>query len=113
MILGSNINIFNMFFKFKLTLIESVWETTSQNLRAANFHDQSKVIVDFILKTCLVRQTSDNASIIFIGLEGMRRNLFNSTYKTHSQQVDDDKFLEKVKKKSKEIKLEAITLLPD
>ena len=65
------------------------------------------------MKTALMRQTHENATLIFICLEGMRKTLFSSSYKNYLQNLEDDKMLEKIRNKVKEIKLDSITYKND
>jgi len=71
-------------------------------------NDQASRVVDLLMKTALVRQTKDNLSAIFIGLENLKSLLYKHTYKTHSQRLEETKMLEKTRKKVEELKNENI-----
>jgi len=88
--------------------MECAWATTAE-LKSMVVHDQSKTIVDIILKTCLMRQANENCTVGFICLEGFRKNLFSSSYKNYLQKIEDDKVMEKIRQKVKELKVENIT----
>ena len=93
-------------------IIESVWATTG-DLLTYNIYDQSQRIVDFLMKISLVRQTKDNVSVIFIGLENLKEVLFKYTYKNHKQKLEETKIIERIRKKVEELKLDSIVYRKD
>ena len=59
-------------------MIQLVWATTHPEARCQNVNEQSGKCVDIILKTCLLRQSMDNVTCIFIAFSNFNNTIFEN-----------------------------------
>lgn len=67
-------------------IVKAIWMTTKKEFLSENIHSQSSLAIDMILKTSMIRKSSDNVTSVFVAFEGFESIFAN----TNNNKTCDD-----------------------
>lgn len=71
-------------------IIDSIWLTTREDIRANNVHSQCSVANDLIIKSCINRKCLDNVTCVIIAFENFERMFDSEILHTYDGNVPNN-----------------------